>query len=137
VPNAFPAAAQYERGDDGGHAGKWYDRILDVLLGEDETSPKNRTVLICRHCRLVNGQAPPGVRRVEEVGEWRCFGCGARNGTDEGRKIVEEVIEEATGEAEAEVEVQEEGEGGGAGGKGESGEEEEVNEKEKAESGDE
>ena len=61
---------------------KWYDRILDVVLGEDETAPKNRIVLICEHCRLVNGQAPPGTRAVEELGKWRCMGCGSMNGAE-------------------------------------------------------
>jgi hypothetical protein len=60
----------------------WYDRILDALLGEDETQPKNRVVLICHGCRLVNGQAPPGVRTLEDLGRWRCSGCGAWNGEE-------------------------------------------------------
>lgn len=58
----------------------WYDRILDALLGEDETQPKNRLVLICSECRLVNGQAPPGARTAEDIGKWRCGGCKAWNG---------------------------------------------------------
>jgi hypothetical protein len=29
----------------------WYDRIFDVLLGDDETAPKNRIVLICQSAR--------------------------------------------------------------------------------------
>ncbi|KAF1814769.1 hypothetical protein P152DRAFT_455797 [Eremomyces bilateralis CBS 781.70] len=61
---------------------RWYDRILDALLGEDETQAKNRLALICQTCRLVNGQAPPGVRRLEDVGRWRCHGCGASNGVE-------------------------------------------------------
>ncbi|OCK85788.1 hypothetical protein K432DRAFT_431360 [Lepidopterella palustris CBS 459.81] len=71
----------------------WYDRIFDALLGEDETQPKNRLALICHECRLVNGQAPPGVRTLEDVGRWRCGGCGAWNGkekvqdTDIGRLV--------------------------------------------------
>ncbi|KAI8937371.1 hypothetical protein NX059_006576 [Plenodomus lindquistii] len=60
----------------------WYDKILDVLLGEDETQPKNRFVLICAECRLVNGQAPPGARTLEDVGRWRCGGCHAWNGKE-------------------------------------------------------
>ncbi len=60
----------------------WYDRILDALLGEDETSPKNRFALICSECRLVNGQAPPGARTLEDVGRWRCGGCSAWNGKE-------------------------------------------------------
>ena len=83
APNAFtnppplsqaPFAYQQES--------RWYDRILDVLLGEDETLAKNRLVLICQNCRLVNGQAPPGVKALEEIGSWRCGGCGARNGVE-------------------------------------------------------
>lgn len=60
----------------------WYDRILDALLGEDETQPKNRLALICTECRLVNGQAPPGTKSLEEVGRWRCSSCHAWNGQE-------------------------------------------------------
>lgn len=73
----------------------WYDRIFDVLLGEDETAPKNRIVLLCHSCRLVNGQAPPGTKSLSELGLWRCVSCGARNGQkeDEGQRIVREVLD--------------------------------------------
>lgn len=95
APNAFPpSAAYYDHSSDLAQSGegKWYDRILDLVMGEDETSPKNRIVLICEHCRLVNGQAPPGCRRLEDVGLWRCFGCGGKNGVvDEGVKAVREM----------------------------------------------
>ncbi|KAK4239493.1 hypothetical protein C8A03DRAFT_32444 [Achaetomium macrosporum] len=71
----------------------WYDRILDTLLGEDETAPKNRIVLICSKCRLVNGQAPPGTRSLSELGMWKCMACGAINGEmDEGKRLVQEVL---------------------------------------------
>lgn len=60
----------------------WYDRILDALLGEDETQAKNRFALICSQCRLVNGQAPPGARTLEDIGRWRCGGCQAWNGKE-------------------------------------------------------
>lgn len=71
----------------------WYDRLFDVLLGEDETAAKNRIVLICRSCRLVNGLAPPGTRTLAGLGVWKCMACGAANGeADEGRKIVREVL---------------------------------------------
>lgn len=71
----------------------WYDRILDTLLGEDETAAKNRIVLICSRCRLVNGQAPPGTKSLSELGMWKCMACGATNGEmDEGRRIVQEVL---------------------------------------------
>ncbi|RMZ71537.1 lunapark [Pyrenophora seminiperda CCB06] len=64
----------------------WYDRILDALLGEDETQAKNRFALICSECRLVNGQAPPGARTLEDVGRWRCGGCSAWNGKEKPRE---------------------------------------------------
>ncbi|KAH7139528.1 hypothetical protein B0J11DRAFT_46062 [Dendryphion nanum] len=67
----------------------WYDRILDALLGEDETQPKNRLALICDECRLVNGQAPPGTRTLDDIGRWRCGGCSAWNGKE---KIKEDVV---------------------------------------------
>lgn len=71
----------------------WYDRILDTLLGEDETAAKNRIVLICSRCRLVNGQAPPGTKSLSDLGMWKCMACGASNGEmDEGKRIVQEVL---------------------------------------------
>lgn len=96
----------------------WYDRIFDVLLGEDETAPKNRIVLICQACRTVNGQAPPGTRSLAELGLWRCMSCGASNGVekeDEGKRIVREVLgseaqEPGTTEAEGESSEEEAGE---------------------------
>ncbi|RMZ88700.1 hypothetical protein DV736_g4057, partial [Chaetothyriales sp. CBS 134916] len=75
---------------------QWYDRILDVLLGEDETAAKNRFALICSNCRLVNGQAPPGVKSLEEIGRWRCSSCGTMNGEEsEAKKVVQQVVEKA------------------------------------------
>ena len=75
---------------------------MDVLLGEDETSPRARLALICRNCRLVNGQAPPGVKRLEDVGKWRCGGCGTMNGEEtEAKKIVARIKEQASAEAES------------------------------------
>lgn len=81
APNAFPAPPQYSEPQH-----RWYDRLLDVLLGEDETLPRNRLVLICQNCRLVNGQAPPGVKTLEEIGRWRCASCGAWNGEESDAK---------------------------------------------------
>ena len=77
APNAFPTVPQYAAGKDTPH---WYDRILDVLLGDDETLPRNRLALICRKCRLVNGQAAPGTASLGDVGTWRCSACGTTNG---------------------------------------------------------
>lgn len=91
APDAFgnvppPPTTAYER------TPHWYDRFLDVLLGEDEMAAKNRLVLLCSNCRLVNGQAPPGVKTLEELGRWRCSGCGAWNGVEsEGAKVVKEI----------------------------------------------
>jgi len=85
APNAFPSRpapppqqlSQYAPSQPA-----WYDRIMDVILGEDETQAKNRIALICSQCRLVNGQAPPGVRSLEDVGRWRCKECGTMNGVE-------------------------------------------------------
>jgi hypothetical protein len=96
APNAYPSTPAYDRSQqpDGQH--HWYDRIFDVILGDDETAPKNRIVLICSNCRLVNGQAPPGVKTLREIGEWRCMQCGATNGHEE-KKEIREMIEKVKG----------------------------------------
>ncbi|KAJ5771063.1 Pyrroline-5-carboxylate reductase [Penicillium nucicola] len=77
APNAYSTNA-----GQGVESPHWYDRLLDVLLGEDETQPRNRMVMICTSCRLVNGQAPPGIKTPEELGRWRCGSCGAWNGSE-------------------------------------------------------
>lgn len=64
---------------------------MDVILGEDETRPANRMALICTHCRLVNGQAPPGVKRLEEVGRWRCAECHSWNGKE---NVVQQILQD-------------------------------------------
>ncbi|PNY29986.1 Uncharacterized protein TCAP_00103, partial [Tolypocladium capitatum] len=98
APNAFshppppPTASCIAQPAVAAPVSRWYDRIFDVLLGEDETAPKNRIALVCRACRLVNGQAPPGTRSLAELGVWRCMACGATNGEDEGKRIVREVL---------------------------------------------
>lgn len=94
----------------------WYDRILDALLGEDETQPKNRLALICSECRLVNGQAPPGARTIEDIGKWRCGGCKAWNGKERPHEEVASLVqswdEERTAKAkEMVLNVEEEDEG--------------------------
>ena len=94
APNAFSAPPQYATGSELNMEGHWYDRVLDLLLGEDETSPKNRIVLICQYCRLVNGQAPPGTKNLAELGKWKCLGCRETNGEDdEAVKAVQEIKE--------------------------------------------
>lgn len=121
APNAFaqspPPPQAYARYDSAAEP-HWYDRVLDLLLGEDETAAKNRIVLVCEGCRLVNGQAPPGTRSLGEMGLWKCMGCGAMNGeVDEGTKIVQEVLGAR-------------GEGGRRAGGAQSGTEEEIDEEE-------
>ncbi|PYH49826.1 uncharacterized protein BP01DRAFT_352363 [Aspergillus saccharolyticus JOP 1030-1] len=90
APNAFSSTPpQYIE------SSHWYDRLLDVLLGEDEMQPKNRMVLLCANCRLVNGQAPPGIKSLEELGRWRCGSCGAWNGQEsEAKKVLAEIRNE-------------------------------------------
>lgn len=91
-PAAFrqPSTTQYAT-----EGPKWYDRILDIVLGEDETHSKNRIALICQSCRLVNGQAPPGTLTLEEVGRWRCSACQAWNGVErEEKRIMKQVAAE-------------------------------------------
>ncbi|RDA82572.1 hypothetical protein CP532_3068 [Ophiocordyceps camponoti-leonardi (nom. inval.)] len=78
APNAFSSHVSYAQ-PAVSHSRHWYDRIFDVLLGEDEAAPKNRIALICQSCRLVNGQAPPGTKSLAELGSWRCMACGALN----------------------------------------------------------
>ena len=89
APNAFSSVPQYEQQ---GTEVRWYDRLMDVLLGEDESNPKNRLALICKQCRLVNGQAPPGIKQLEDVGKWKCSGCGTMNGEEsEAKRLVHEI----------------------------------------------
>ncbi|KAI9723093.1 MAG: hypothetical protein M1828_004341 [Chrysothrix sp. TS-e1954] len=93
APNAEPSSPQFLDRD--GYQGRWYDRIMDVLLGDDENKPINRIALICSRCRLVNGQAPPGSKTAEDVGSWRCFNCQAWNGQE---SEVQEALNVATKE---------------------------------------
>ncbi|KAL8902204.1 MAG: hypothetical protein Q9207_004828 [Kuettlingeria erythrocarpa] len=94
APNAFSSAPQYAQEGDGS---RWYDRLMDLVLGEDETLPRNRLALICHHCRLVNGQAPPGMQRLEDVGKWRCAGCSTMNGEEKEETELLNRMKERTG----------------------------------------
>lgn len=55
----------------------WMDRILDVLIGEDETSPQNRYALICKNCGTHNGLAAFGEQPEDVI--YRCPVCGKTN----------------------------------------------------------
>ncbi|KAI5794460.1 hypothetical protein DFH27DRAFT_566572 [Peziza echinospora] len=81
-PVTFATTAQFIEPETQSSGGSWYDRLLDVLIGEDETSSKARFALICTNCRMVNGLAPPGTKSMAEVGKWGCARCGAMNGKD-------------------------------------------------------
>lgn len=92
APNAFsaPSRPPTEYASSGP---RWFDRILDVVLGDDETQPKNRIVLICKSCRLVNGQAPPGTRSMEDMGPWRCMSCQTMNGQEsEAKEMIQKIV---------------------------------------------
>ncbi|KAM0720948.1 hypothetical protein Q7P37_003233 [Cladosporium fusiforme] len=115
APNAFPSTGlppqqtpQYAPAQPA-----WYDRLMDVVLGEDETQAKNRFALICAQCRLVNGQAPPGARALEDVGRWRCKECHAVNGVEKEEGVVkkEEESDEDAEEAGEAVGANDEGSG--------------------------
>jgi len=96
APNAFNGPSSHTHSSSVSQGGNWYDRILDAILGEDETMAKNRLALICENCKMVLGQAPPGVKRLEDVGKWKCGACGAWNGVeDEGKKIVKQMQQQA------------------------------------------
>lgn len=90
APNAFTSSSSAPPQYSESSQRQWYDRIFDVILGEDETRASNRIALVCQHCKLVNGQAPPGVKRMEDVGRWRCAECRGWNGVEtEVHKILE------------------------------------------------
>ncbi|KAF3910404.1 hypothetical protein ABW20_dc0103650 [Dactylellina cionopaga] len=72
---------------------QWYDRFLDVLLGEDEMSAKNRFALICSNCNQVNGLAPPGTSNIEDI-RYICGRCGAENGKPRVQELIGKVAED-------------------------------------------
>lgn len=108
APNAFgpvESTTQYSAAPAASFAqSHWYDRILDALLGEDETQPKNRLALICSKCRLVNGLAPPGARTVEDIGKWRCGGCKAWNGKEKPHEEIASLVQNWDAERKAKAE---------------------------------
>lgn len=56
----------------------WMDRIMDIVLGENEQSPNNRYALICGRCHHHNGLATYG--QVPEQVVYVCPFCGFLNG---------------------------------------------------------
>lgn len=63
----------------------WVDRIMDLILGENEQSPTQRYALICNKCHVHNGLAPFG-KTADEV-TYICPVCGTRNGPKNGLKL--------------------------------------------------
>ncbi|QSL66118.1 hypothetical protein MERGE_000493 [Pneumocystis wakefieldiae] len=53
-------------------------RILNFIIGPDETSPENRYALICKKCGIHNGLAPYG-EKWESI-KYICMNCGIWNG---------------------------------------------------------
>lgn len=62
----------------------WYDKILDIIVGEDEYSPKSRYALICGNCRRHNGLAQPG--ELPQYVIYICPQCGFRNGQEKKKR---------------------------------------------------
>lgn len=71
---------------------QWYDRILDMIAGEDEYSPKTRYALICYNCHNHNGLAPPG--QLPEYTIYICPHCGKENGKPQKRKEEEADVDD-------------------------------------------
>lgn len=81
--------------------------------------PRNRMAMICSSCRLVNGQAPPGIKTPEELGRWRCGSCGAWNGVESETTKILTSLRQNSGPAEGNWDSQSEtkghpGDGGAA-----------------------
>ncbi|OLL24967.1 Protein lunapark [Neolecta irregularis DAH-3] len=62
-------------------ASTWYDRVLDILVGVDESAPSQRHALICISCRSHNGLAP--FSQPPETVAYSCPHCGSWNGPRE------------------------------------------------------
>lgn len=80
---------------------QWFDRVLDLLVGEDESAAQNRQALICSKCHNHNGLAPFG-KTAAEI-RYKCPNCGEWNGNlvpTEAVELVEEVKEENENEKE-------------------------------------
>lgn len=59
---------------------KWYDRILEGLVGDDEQSPNNRYALICPKCYAHNGLCRYGEDPQYVI--YICPHCGHKNGKE-------------------------------------------------------
>uniref|UniRef100_A0A060THQ6 Endoplasmic reticulum junction formation protein lunapark n=1 Tax=Blastobotrys adeninivorans TaxID=409370 RepID=A0A060THQ6_BLAAD len=73
-----PQSARILKSTQVAYVPKWYDRILDLIVGEDEYSSRQRYALICRNCKVHNGLAQPGEAPEDVV--YICPHCGTLNG---------------------------------------------------------
>ncbi|KAG5358879.1 Protein lunapark [Yarrowia sp. E02] len=80
---------------------QWFDRVLDLLVGEDESAAQNRQALICSKCFTHNGLAPFG-KTAAEI-RYKCPSCGEWNGN-----VVPSEVAELVEEKEEEVEEEDE-----------------------------
>lgn len=60
-------------------------KILNVLLGKDETSASNRYALICVNCFTNNGLAPP--RMLPNKVKFKCVSCGTMNNSQQDSNV--------------------------------------------------
>lgn len=63
----------------------WIDRVMDLILGENEQSPTQRYALICGNCHVHNGLAPFG-KTADEM-TYICPVCGTHNGPKNGLRL--------------------------------------------------
>jgi hypothetical protein len=71
----------------------WQDRLLDLLIGENENSPNSRMALICKQCRNHNGLASYGELASNVV--YICPRCGFLNGNKNETKGVSDEREQS------------------------------------------
>ena len=80
------------------HHRTWVDRLLDVILGENEESPDLRYALICSSCHQHNGLAPYG--QVPEQVKYICPRCGQVNGDNFEENLTDFTAPETVGKSE-------------------------------------
>ncbi|KAK4695406.1 hypothetical protein P7C71_g2344, partial [Lecanoromycetidae sp. Uapishka_2] len=77
-----------------------YTIVLVLVVGWREWGPTEFSAIAAGPTMLVNGQAPPGVLRLEDLGRWRCASCGTMNGEDaEAKKIIASISKHSPIEA--------------------------------------
>lgn len=108
LPKGFdPQSARMLKSTQVAYVPKWYDRILDLIVGEDEYSSRQRYALICRNCKAHNGLAQPG--EVPEDVVYICPHCGTLNGHPKEKTQHDKEFEKESGK-ETEKEFEKESE---------------------------